>query len=182
MSPPNPTTPVSPCHVGVAFYNVPGFPPQWVLVLSKRRLFEGAVWCNSAIETVDGWHQFSNRCTPSLAALDPMRLLSGVIHIAYTSLPMKKLRKAVSRYKIASDVGHLSDPGADMHEKYVIQVLLHLRRGRCLRLPTLNPIALAVMIRRRASTLQVAQCPAMDNMFPVVRLMEHGIFFGRLLL
>jgi hypothetical protein len=174
--------PVFPCHIGVAFYNVPGFPPQWVLVLSTRRLFEGAVWCNSAIETVGGWYESSKKCTPSLAALDPMRLLSGVIHVAYTSMPMKKLRKAVSRYKIASDAGHLVVPGADMHERYVIQVLLHLCRERCLRLPTLNSVALADMIRRRSSILLVAQSPAMDNTFPVVRLMKHGISFGRFLL
>ena len=181
-SPQNLTMPVSPCHVGVAFYNVPGFSPQWVLVLSERRLFEGAVWCNSLIETVNGWHQSSRKCTPSLAALDPMRLLSGVIHVAYTSLPMKKLRKAVSRYKISSDAGHLFVPGADMHERYVTQVLLHLCRGRCLRLPTLSPVALADMIRGRASILPVAQCPTMDNMFPVVRLTKQEISFGRFLL
>jgi hypothetical protein len=182
MSPPNSTMPIRPCHVGVAFYNVPGFPPQWVLILSERRLFEGTVWCNSAVETVNGWHEFSSKCTPSLAALDPMRHLSGVIHVARTSMPMKKLRKAVSKYKIASDAGLLSVPDADMHERYVIQVLLHLCRGSCLRIPTLNPISLADMIRRRASILPVSHSPAMDNMFPVVRLMKHGISYGSLLL
>jgi hypothetical protein len=135
-----------------------------------------------AIETVNGWHEFSNKCTPSLAALDPMRLLSGVIHIAHTPLPLKWLRNAASMYKIASDAALLSVPGDDMHERYVIQVLLHLCQGSCIRLPTLNPLTLADMIRRRSSTLLVAQRPAMANVFPVVRLMQHGISFGRLLL
>jgi hypothetical protein len=169
--------PVLPCHVGVAFYNVPGFKPQWVLILSERRLFEGAVWCSSAIETVQGWHESSKKCTPSLATFDPMGLLSGVVHVGYSSMPMKKMRRALAKYKIASEADHLFAPNEDIPERYVIRALLHLCRGRSLRLPTLNPIDLSDMIRNRTSIFPVAQRPAM---FPVVRLMQHGIFYGRL--
>ena len=173
--------PPRPCHVGVAFYNFPGFPLQWVLVLSRHRLFEGTAWCNSAIETVDGWRESSKKCTRSPAALDPMVFFCGVIHVAYSSVPIKQLQEAVSRYKIASDAGHLSVPDSDMTERYVIRVLLRLCRGRCLKLPTQDPIALADMIRGRSIIFQVVQCPATDNTFPVVRLMKHGISYGRLL-
>lgn len=172
---PTPTMPAFHSHVGVAFYNFPGFPPQWVLVLSEHRRFKGKVWCNSAIETVDGWRKSSKKCSQSLAALDPMALLSGVVHVAYSPVPIRKLQGAVSKCRIASEAGYSLVPDPDIPEKYVTRVLLRLCRERSLRLPTLDPIALADMIRERASVLQKAeQNPTMDNKFPVVRLIKRG--------
>jgi hypothetical protein len=164
-------------HVGVAFYNFPGFPPQWVLVLSENRRFKGKVWCNSAIETVDGWRESSKKCTQSLAALDPMALLSGVVHIGCSPVPVRKLLGAVSKCRVPSEAGHdslVSD--SDMPVKYVTRVLLQLCKGRSLRLPTLDTIVLADMIRERASVLRkkAEQNPTMDNKFPVVRLLNRG--------
>ena len=174
---PTPTMSVFRSHVGVAFYNFPGFPPQWVLVLSENRRFKGKVWCNSAIETVDGWRESSKKCTQSLAALDPMALLSGVVHIGCSPVPVRKLLGAVSKCRVPSEAGHdslVSD--SDMPVKYVTRVLLQLCKGRSLRLPTLDTIVLADMIRERASVLRkkAEQNPTMDNKFPVVRLLNRG--------
>jgi hypothetical protein len=165
-------------HVGVAFYNFPGFPPQWVLVLSENRRFEGKVWCNSAIETVDGWRESSKKCTRSLAALDPTTVLSGVVHVGSSPVPVRKLLGAVAKCVFPSEPGkNWLVPDLDMPEKYVTRVLLQLCRGRSLRLPTLDAIVLADMIRERASILRekAEQNATVDNKFPVVRLLKRGL-------
>lgn len=172
---PTPTMSVFRSHVGVAFYTFPGFPPQWVLVLSENRRYKGKVWCNSVIETVDGWRKSSKKCTQSLAALDPMALLSGVVHVACSPMPIKKLQGAVSKCRIAAEAGQELVPDSDMPEKYVTGALLHLCRGRSLKLPTLDRIVLADMVRERAAGLwKLEQNPTVDNKFPVVRLIRRG--------
>jgi hypothetical protein len=173
--------PVHPCHIGVAFYNFPGFPPQWVLVLSENRRFEGKVWCNSAIETVEGWCRSSKKCNPSLASFDPTAMLSGVVHIGNSWMPMKKLRGWVSRYKLPSGEEHSFVHDSNVPARYAIGILLHLCQIRSLRLPTLDAVMLTDMIGDRASMLQKSQSSVVDNRFPVARLMKRGTIFGRFL-
>ncbi|KAI0287763.1 hypothetical protein BC826DRAFT_1108192 [Russula brevipes] len=181
---PNPGSRLLPCHIGVAFYHVPGFATQWVLVLSHDQLFQGKVWCSTAIKSVNGWRESRKICRPSLAAFDPIARLSGVVHVARSQMSMRFLVASVSEYEIVSEAeaeaGQSLASNPDIPERYVVQILLLLYRKRSLKLPVRDPIVLANLIRGGLPVLQSAQHPPMSNTFPVVHLAKCEAFHGRL--
>ncbi|KAH9956588.1 hypothetical protein BJV74DRAFT_891526 [Russula compacta] len=167
-----------PCHIGVAFYNIPGFSMQWVLVLSKYRLFEREVCCRTAIETVNGWRESSETCAPSLAALYPTALFCGVVHVAFSSKPMKVLKELISEIKLPPQGGQFLGAELDIPERYVVRIILRLCQAGFFKLPTLDSNSLANLIRGGLPVLLGAQRHPTDDSFPVLRLAKCKPSFG----
>ena len=154
---------------------------QWVLVLSKYRLFEGEVWCSTAIETVNGWRESSETCAPSLAALYPMALFCGVVHVACALKPMKELKELISEIKLAPQGGQVfGGAELDIPERYVVLVILRLCQAHFFKLPPLELESLANLIRGSLPVLLGAQRHPTDDSFPVLRLAKRRPYFGRL--
>lgn len=172
----------STCHIGVAFYTHPSFPTQWAIVLSASPVFDGPVWCSTAVETVNGWGASWTPCDWSPAAFNPMALFSGVVYIAQAAMPVNHMQAVISRTNVASELDRFRVQGTgDIPygtDKYAVLALLRLCEGRHISLPKIDdPTGLANFIRGRVPDLQRAQ---RANMYPVVSLTSGHVSFGRL--
>ncbi|KAI0300684.1 hypothetical protein B0F90DRAFT_1817442 [Multifurca ochricompacta] len=173
----------STCHIGVAFYSHPAFPTQWVLVLSDNPLFEGHVWCSTAVETVNGWGASWTPCDSSPSAFNQIALFSGIVHVTRVSMTMNKMQTSISKSNLASEVDRFEVQGDEDipydTERYVVLALLRLCEGRSISLPKLEPKSLGNYIRGRFPDVEEAQRPAVSNMYPVVSLESGKVSYGR---
>lgn len=171
------------CHIGVAFYTHPSFPTQWALVLSESPVFDGPVWCSTAIETVNGWGASWTPCDWSPAGFNPMALFSGVVYAAQAAMPMNHVQALISRSNVASELDRfrVQSTGDIPYgtDKYVVLALLRLCEGRHISLPKLDPSGLSNFIRGRVPDLQRAQRAQRGNVYPVVSLENGNVSFGR---
>ncbi len=172
----------STCHIGVAFYTHPSFPTQWALVLSENPVFDGPVWCSTAVETVNGWGASWTPCDWSPAGFNPMALFSGVVYVAQASMSANHMQALISRSNVASELDRFRVQGTDDipygTDKYVVLALLRLFEGRHIRLPKLDPSGLSNFIRGRVPDLQRAQRAQGGNVYPVVSLENGNVSFG----
>jgi hypothetical protein len=177
----SPRKPTNDCNVGVAFYTVPQFPLQWVLVLSESEKFEGDVWCTTINETTNGpgasWTHLD--WSPS-GLLHPIGFFSGVISIAQSSKSISTLQDLLPLERIVSEVLPQSSTwehiGRDS-SKYVSLVLQHLCDGRFISVPGTNTAILPDLIRGRFQNLQAAQRPGSGS-YPVVPLKTGEITYA----
>jgi hypothetical protein len=167
----------STCHIGVALYTHPCFPTQWALVLSESPVFDGHVWCSTAVETVNGWGASWTPCDSSPSAFNPMALFSGVVYIAQAAMSVNHMQSVISKANVASELDRF-DTGDLPYgsDKYVVLALLRLSEGRHITLPKLDSSALANFIRGRVPDLQRAQ---RANEYPVVSLENGRVSFGQ---
>ena len=168
------------CHIGVAFYIHPSFPTQWALVLSESPVFEGPVWCSTAVETVNGWGALWEPFNWSPANFNPIAVFLGVVHIAQANLPMDRLKDVISMSNVASELDRFSvqGPGNVQYgtDIYTILALLRLCKGRNIGLPNLDQFALTFLIRGRMDDLQ--QQSGQGGLYPIVFLSNDDVSFG----
>ena len=173
-----------PCHIGIAFYTYPTAVTQWVLVLSENPLFEGKVWCNTVIETVNGWGTQWAPCDWSPAAFSPTALFSGVVHIAQARAPMNSIKAVIASDNRSSELDRFKVHGSgDIPwgtEKYIILALwrLSLREERFILLHVFDMAGLANQVQFRHTVLRDSQQTIPGNLYPVVSS-SGRVSFGR---
>lgn len=176
----------SPCHIGIAFYTYPTSVTQcqWVLVLSENPLFEGKVWCNTVIETVNGWGAHWAPCDWSPAAFNPTALFSGVVYVAQASAPMNSIKAVIASENRCSELDRFKVHGSgDISwgtEKYIILALwrLSFREERYICLHVFDLAGLANQIEFCLAVLRDSQQTIAGKSYPVVSF-SGGVSFGR---
>jgi len=173
-----------PCHVGIAFYTHPTSVTQWVLVLSENPLFEGKVWCSTAIETVNGWGAYWAPCDWSPATFKPTTLFSGVVYVTQASAPMNNIKAVIASDNRSSELDrfqvHDSGDTPWGTDKYIILALwrLSLREERFIRLHFFDMADLANQVEFCLPVLRGARQTITGNVYPVVSLNSGNVSFG----
>ncbi|KAH9170025.1 hypothetical protein EDB89DRAFT_1908188 [Lactarius sanguifluus] len=175
----------STCHIGVAFYAHPSFPTQWALVLSESPVFDGPVWCSTAVETVNGWGASWTPCDWSPAGFNPMALFSGVVYVTQAAMPTNHMQALISRSNVASELDRFRVQGTWRHSSSAptntsSSSFSVSARDAISGSPKLNPSDLSNFIRGRVPDLQRAQRTQGGNAYPVVSLENGNVSFGRL--
>lgn len=83
-------------HVGIALFNPPGFPTQWVLAFSNSELFQGRVWCTTLGLSVNGLQEHWVDCEWSPVSFNRTATFIGVVHVAVLARPMESVRSELS--------------------------------------------------------------------------------------
>lgn len=166
------------CHIGVAFYTIHNFSTQWVLVLSESPMFEGFVWCGTMAETVNGssasWVMYNS----SLAAINPMAMILGVIYVAQSSMSISTTKSLISQGNIDSEINRFPDLYPNRSESYVVLTLLRLRERSFIRLNDEKPRSLSNSIRSRVPDLQPTR-PQASKTYPIISLYHTKAFRAR---
>lgn len=184
ISPSSMTRKTPQCHIGIAFYTYPTSDTQWVLVLSENPMFEGEVWCNTAIETVNGWGAQWAPFDWSPAAFSPAALFSGVVHIAQACAPVNSIKAVIASENCSSELDRFKVHGpGDIPwgtEKYIILALwrLSLREEKFIRLQVFDMAGLAKQVQFRLTLLRSSHQTVPGNLYPVVSSSDR-VSFGR---
>jgi hypothetical protein len=152
-------------HVGLAIFNPPGYPTQWVLVLSADELFQGRVLCGTIGMTVNGWQEIWTTCDDSPASFNRAARFAGVIHVARLTVPVERVHSEIRSKGLISKK---SDP--TYTDQYVLQALGSIsNRNFCFGPSSIcNEKELNKAIQARVPLLY--QYSRVDSSFPIVSL------------
>jgi hypothetical protein len=159
------------CHVGLAIFNIAGFPTQWVLVLAANELFQGRVLCGTVGTTVNGWQEIWMECEYSPASFNRTATLAGVIHIAQLAHSMEHVHSEIRCKGVVSTNPAYTD-------RYVLQALRRIGDkyfGQSSLLSRERDLYDA--IKSRVPLLH--QLPCNNSSFPVASLSLDGVRVGK---
>jgi hypothetical protein len=159
-------------HVGIALFNTPGYPTQWVLALSNCDLFQGRVYCTSLGLSVNGLQEHWVDCERSPASFNRTATFLGVIHVAMLARSMESVRSEFSAK------GSLLVGGEDLAhtDRFVLGALKRIgerRLGNSSILLTKEE-ELGKAVRATIQALFRHQYPPGSNSFPVASLQMGG--------
>ena len=154
-------------HVGIAIFNPPGFPTQWVLALCNNELFQGRVLCSTVGINVDGWYEFWVDCDWSPISFNRAATFVGVVHIAVLNVPMETVHaEFLSRGTLS-----VSDDNPAYTDRYVLRALRRIGERR------FGPESLLAKehelgkaVRAKIGDLVKHQYPPASHSYPVASL------------
>ena len=154
-------------HVGIAIFNPPGFPTQWVLALCNNELFQGRVLCSTVGINVNGWYEFWVECDWSPVSFNRAAMFVGVVHIAVLNVPMETIHaEFLSRGTLS-----VSNDNPAYTDRYVLRALRRIgerRFGPASLLTKEQELGKAV--RAKIADLVKHQCPPASHSYPVASL------------
>jgi hypothetical protein len=158
-------------HVGIAIFNVPNFPTQWVLALCDNELFQGRVLCSTVGMSVEGWQEFWVECDWSPVSFNRAATFVGVIHIAVLTVPMQRVHAEFLQKGTLSK----SDDNPAYTDRYVLRALKRIgerRFGESSLLTKEQELSKAV--REQIPTL-LKNHPPGTHSYPVAFLAQSGL-------
>jgi hypothetical protein len=159
------------CHVGLAIFNLAGFPTQWVLVLSANEFFQGHVLCSTVGTTVNGCQEIWMECECSPASFNRTATFAGVIYVAQLAHSMELVHSEIRCKGMVSTNPAYTD-------RYVLQALRRIGEkyfGHSSFLSREKELYEA--IKARAPLLH--QLPCNNSSFPIASLSLDGVRAGK---
>jgi hypothetical protein len=158
-------------HVGLAIFNMPNFPTQWVLTLSANELFQGRVLCSTVGINVDGWQEFWMECDCSPSSFNRAAVFVGVVHVAVLTVPMDYVRSEFLRKGTLSK----TDDNPAYTDRYVLRALKRIGEKRFGDTSILTKEEeLSKAVREKIRLLE-NQYPPSSHTYPVAFLAQSGI-------
>jgi len=158
-------------HVGLAIFNPPNFPTQWVLALCNNELFQGPVLCSTVGMGVNGWQEFWVDCDWSPVSFNRAATFVGVIHIAVLTVPMARVHSEF----LSKGVLSKKDDNPAYTDRYVLQALKRIGERRFGNSSILTKEEeLSRTIRAQIPVLIQNQRPPASHSYPIVFLPDSG--------
>jgi hypothetical protein len=159
-------------HVGLAIFNVPNFPTQWVLVLCNNELFQGHVLCSTVGMNVDGWQEFWVECDWSPISFNRAATFVGVVHVAVLSVSMERVHSEF----LAKGTLSKTDDNPAYTDRYVLRALKRIGEKRFGDDSILTKEEqLSKVVREKIPLLLQNQSPPSTHTYPVAFLPQSGI-------
>jgi hypothetical protein len=162
-------------HVGLAIFNPPGFPTQWVLVLSATNTFQGRVLCSTVGMSVNGWQEIWMECESSPASFNRAATFAGVLYVEGLIHPVEAVHAAILSEGIISAM----DTNPAYTDQYVMKALRRIG-DRYFGTSSLLSREKDLYEAIRACVNILVRTPRTIPSFPVVTIPQGGLHFGTL--